>query len=203
MSSRPCLPLCRRRYKWQGPFAQRPLRRVIATADPSATLSPSTAFPVCPVIRSTWLRRFLAGTRRASPVAQHTLVTMPSLPPRRRNSTHQSVCAKSCSLRSKPKSSTSGAAITRLNHVRFRYSLVTRNHPLDGFVGRLQSLGFPPPCYPSYGAPTSTPVGPHWVCRPSLDAQACPTFNARCGPRVRRVTQAPFASKTSVASLPP
>jgi hypothetical protein len=84
---------------------------------------------------------------------------MPSLPPRRRNSTHQSVCAKSCSLRSKPKSSTSGAAITRLNYVRFRYSLVTRNHPLDGFVGRLQSLGFPPPCYPSYGAPTSTPVG--------------------------------------------
>ena len=40
-----------------------------------------------------------------------------------------------------------------------RYSLVTRNHPFDGFVGRLQSLGFPPPCYPSYGAPTFTPVG--------------------------------------------
>src|ERR1039457_2210114 len=84
---------------------------------------------------------------------------MPSLPPRWRDSTRQSVCAVSCRLRPEPKGSTSRAVITRPHHVCFRYSLVTRNHPLDGFVGRLQSLGFPPPCYPSYGAPTSTPVG--------------------------------------------
>jgi hypothetical protein len=36
-----------------------------------------------PVIRSTLLRRFPAGTRRASPVARHVLVTVLSLPPRR------------------------------------------------------------------------------------------------------------------------
>ena len=76
-------PLRRRRCKWQGPFAPRTLLRFIATADPAATLSSSADFPVSPVIRPTLLRRFLAGTRRASPVARHVLVTVLSLPPRR------------------------------------------------------------------------------------------------------------------------
>jgi len=84
---------------------------------------------------------------------------MPSLPPRWRDSTLQFVCAEPCSLRLRPRSSTSRVVISRLPHVRFRYSLVTHNHPFDGLVDRLQSLGFPPPCYPSYGAPTLTPVG--------------------------------------------
>ena len=35
----------------------------------AATLSPSADFPGAPVIRSTLLRRFRAGRRRASPVA--------------------------------------------------------------------------------------------------------------------------------------
>jgi hypothetical protein len=39
--------------------------------------------------------------------------------------------------------------------VRSRYGLVIRNHPSDGVVDRLQSLGFPPPCYPSYEASDS------------------------------------------------
>ncbi len=89
-----------------------------------------------------------------------------------------------CCLRSKPISSTSGAVIPRLHHVRFRYSLVTRNHPFDGPVGRLQGLGLPPPCYPSYGAPILTPVGLtptecaslRWTHRParcSLHVTAC------------------------------
>jgi SIR2-like domain len=69
LSSRPCLPLCWRRCKWQGPFAPRTLLRFIASTDPSATLSSSADFPVSPVIRPTLLRRFRAGTRRASPVA--------------------------------------------------------------------------------------------------------------------------------------
>src|SRR5499427_3147913 len=83
LSSRPCLPLGRRCCKWQGPFAPRTLLRLLATTDPAATLSSSADFPVSPVIRPTLLRRFRAGTRRASPVAQHVLVTVPSLPPRR------------------------------------------------------------------------------------------------------------------------
>src|SRR5215469_10424904 len=39
--------------------------------------------PVVAVIGPTLLRRFRAGARRASPVAQHVLVIVPSLPPRR------------------------------------------------------------------------------------------------------------------------
>src|SRR5471032_3068082 len=68
--------LCWRHCKWQGPFAPRTLLRFIATTDPAATLSSSADFPVSPVIRPTLLRRFRAGTRRASPVAQHVLVTV-------------------------------------------------------------------------------------------------------------------------------
>src|SRR3954470_5584612 len=74
--------LCWRRCKWQGPFAPRTLLRFFATTHPAATLSSSADFPVSPVIRPTLLRRFLTGTRRASPVAQHVLVTVLSLPPR-------------------------------------------------------------------------------------------------------------------------
>src|ERR1700694_431512 len=74
--------LCWRLCKWQGPFAPRTLRRFVATTDPAATLSSSADFPVWPVIRPTLLRRFPAGTRRASPVAWHVLVTVLSLPPR-------------------------------------------------------------------------------------------------------------------------
>src|SRR5262245_36811744 len=86
------LPSLRWRHcKWQGPFAPRTLLRFLATADPAATLSSSADFPVSPVIRPTLLRRFRAGTRRASPVAQHVLVTVPSLPPRRGEQPYRSV----------------------------------------------------------------------------------------------------------------
>src|SRR5664280_331436 len=63
-------------------WTYKPQKRQVVS-HPSATLSPSIDFPVAPVIRSTLLRRFLAGTRRASPVAWHVLVTVLSLPPRR------------------------------------------------------------------------------------------------------------------------
>jgi hypothetical protein len=77
--------------------------------------------------------------------------------------------------------------ISRLRHVRCRYSLVTRDHPFDGLVGRLQGLGLPPPCYPSYGAPTLTPVGLsptecaslRWTHRP---AQRSFTLRPACSP---------------------
>src|SRR5271165_1307412 len=90
--------LCWRLCKWQGPFAPRPLRRFIATTDPAATLSPSADFPVSPVIRPTLFRRFLAGTRRASPAAQHVLVTVLSLSPRQGGQPYRSVFGWSCCL---------------------------------------------------------------------------------------------------------
>jgi len=43
----------------------------------------SIHFPLLTVIESTLLRKFLSGTRRASPVARYVLVTVLSLPPRR------------------------------------------------------------------------------------------------------------------------
>jgi hypothetical protein len=67
----------------QGPFAPQALPRFFAIASPAATVSPSLAFPVWPVIRTTLLRRFPGGARTASPVAQHVLATVLSLLPRR------------------------------------------------------------------------------------------------------------------------
>jgi hypothetical protein len=83
-----------------------------------------------------------------------------------------------CCLCFRPRSSTSSVADFEAVPRSLRYSLVTRIHPSDGFVGRLQSLSFPPPCYPSYGAPTLTPVGAfsRLVCQPFLDARACSAF---------------------------
>ena len=41
--------------------------------------------------------------------------------------------------------------------VHCRYGPVTRHLPEGDVVDRLQSLGFPPPCYPNYGASDSCP----------------------------------------------
>src|SRR5262245_24290107 len=75
----PCLPFCCSRYKQQGPFAPPALPGFLGHADPSATLSPSAHFPGSPLIGPTLLQRFRAGARRASPVARHVLVIVPSL----------------------------------------------------------------------------------------------------------------------------
>ena len=88
-----------------GPLASREVR----TPDPAAILSSSADFPVSPVIRPTLLRRFRAGTRRASPVAQHVLVTVPSLPPRRGEQPSRSVFGCSCCLRPSEVGSALGA----------------------------------------------------------------------------------------------
>jgi hypothetical protein len=54
---------------------------LIRTLPPPSRLS--VHFPLSTVIKPTLLRKFLSGTRRASPVARHVLVTVLSLPPRR------------------------------------------------------------------------------------------------------------------------
>ena len=41
--------------------------------------------------------------------------------------------------------------------VHCRYGPVTRDLPKGDLVDRLQDLGFPPPCYPNYGAPDFCP----------------------------------------------
>src|ERR1700693_627708 len=63
-----------------------------------------------------------------------------------------------CCLRPSVAGSALGATHFR-GHLRvyFRYGPVTRNLPKGDLVDRLQSLGFPPPCYPNYGAPGFCP----------------------------------------------
>jgi len=93
----------------QGPFAPRALPRFSATTDPAATVSSSADFPGPPVIRPTLLRRFLDGTRTASPVARPVLVTVLPLPPRRSDLPPQPDCDKPCCLRPKREGSASGS----------------------------------------------------------------------------------------------
>ena len=53
-----------------------------------------------------------------------------------------------------------GLKVSRPPLVRLRYGLVTRSHPYDGSsVGFRVPVSQLQPCYPSYGAPTLTPVG--------------------------------------------
>src|ERR1700720_2728504 len=142
-----------RQCKWQGPFAPRTLLRFLATPDPSATLSSSADFPGSPVIRPTLLRRFRAGARRASPVAWHVLVTVLSLSPRR-DQDAASVRFRHPMLPS-PFVCGLGSRVhlfSRPLRVHSHYGPVTRDLPKGDLVDGLQSLGFPPPCHPSYGA---------------------------------------------------
>lgn len=130
------------------------LIRFIATTNPSATLSPSIHFPLFTVIGSTLLRRFLTGTRRASPVAQYVLATVLSLPPRRSKS------AVSIRFRLSMLPSPYGCGLglrefalsgppLRSLALRPGDSLTSQE---DCFVDGLQIFGFPPTCHPSYRA---------------------------------------------------
>src|SRR6516225_5040824 len=143
-----------------GPFAPRTLLRFIASTGPSATLSPSADFPGSPVIRPTLLRRFLVGTRRASPVAQHVLVTVLSLPPRRGEQPYRSVfrlviLPSPYGCRLGPR----GYSFSRPQCVHCCYRPVTRNLPSGGLLDRLRRFCFQLLRYPNYGALTSTPAG--------------------------------------------
>ena len=127
-----------------------------------------------PVIRPTLLRRFLDGTRTASPVAQRILVTVLPLPPRRSESTHRSGFVDPCCLRSNRESSASrdfkvtGPPMGSLA-LRPGDSLTIPKMALS--VG-FRSFGFPPACDSSYRAPDSCPggTGSRWMRQPSLDA---------------------------------
>jgi hypothetical protein len=94
---------------------------------------------------------------------------------------------------SSPQARPPGLLIPRLHHVCFRYSLVTRDHPFDGLVGRLQNFGFPPPCYPSYGTPTFVPVG--------LTPTGCASLCWTHGPAQRSLTFGLPARRSPKATL--
>ncbi len=74
-----------------------PASSLLRTRPPPSRLQPFSRG--MPVIRPTLLRRFLDGTRTASPVAQRILVTVLPLPPRRSESTRRSGFVDPCCLR--------------------------------------------------------------------------------------------------------
>ena len=87
--------------------------------------------------------------------------------------------------------SASGAAHLR-GHlcVRLRYSLETRHHPVDGVVERLQAVGVPSPCSPSYRALAFPLVG----FPPTEHASLRWTHNRTCVfPCIRLSIRKPFA----------
>jgi hypothetical protein len=157
----PCLPYCRRNHKQQGPFAPRALPRFAATADPSATLSPSADFPGPPVIRPTQLPRIsprdeegfsscsLCPCRRA--VANH-----PAGVTRRVN--RLATCHAAFALT--VAGSASGATHFRGHHA---FTSVTARRlapiPRMGLSMGFRSFGFPPACHPATGLPIVSPTG--------------------------------------------
>ncbi len=83
-----------------------PASSLLRARPPPSRLRPISRW--MPVIRFTLLHRFLDGTRTASPVAWHILVTVLPLPPRRSESTRRSGFVDPCCLRSNIENSTSG-----------------------------------------------------------------------------------------------
>ena len=182
----PLPPCCRGSYKQQGPFAPRTLLRFVATTDPSATLSPSIDFPGSPVIRPTLLRRFRAGARRASPVAWHVLVIVPSLPPRR-SEVAASVRFRRPMLPSPYGCGLGPRAFHFRGHIRVHccYGPVTRASP----QGRRLSIGFRVlvslhPAIQATGLLTFTPAG----LSPAEHASLRWTHNRTCTSRCIRLS---------------
>ena len=109
-------------------------------------------FPGDTGYRPDLLQRFLAGTRRASPVAQCVLVIVLSLTPRQSGSPHQSVCDAPCCLHPALKGSAFGANVFR------GYFAFTSLRPDDLLTILKMALsinerfGFPLPLYSSYEA---------------------------------------------------
>src|SRR5215469_13929217 len=66
LSDAPASHHCQRNCETAGSLRSLGVPRIIATADPSATFSPSFLFPVQPVIGRTCSRVFLSGRRKVS-----------------------------------------------------------------------------------------------------------------------------------------
>src|SRR5437667_303284 len=109
---------------------------LLRTQPPPSRLRPTSRFS--PVIRPTLLRRFRVGTRRASPVARHVLVTVLSLPPRRGEHPYASVFGCSCRLRPPVEGSALGHTPLR-GHTAFTFNTA---RGLIASPGETLSIGF-------------------------------------------------------------
>ena len=91
---------------------------------------------------------------------------------------HRSDFGSPCCLRPPVGGSAFGATHFRGHFcVHCCYGPVTRRLPMGDVVDRLQSLGFPPPCYPNYGVLIVAPAG----LSPAEHASLRWTHNRTCG----------------------
>jgi hypothetical protein len=99
--------------------------------------------PGVPGYTASLLRRFLNGTRRASPVAWHDLVTVLSLPTPPKCFAASVLAALHAAFARKVEARPSGLSFR--GHMGYlRYGPATRSPPFsDGFVNRLQDVQFP------------------------------------------------------------
>src|SRR5271166_1822950 len=79
--------------------------------------------------------------------------------------------------------------VSRPPLVRLRYGLVTRRHPFDGVVGRLQNHGFPTD--PATQA-TGLRLLPRWDCLP----QNAPAFAGRTTTAAKRMSRKLISSRS-------
>src|SRR5271166_5654971 len=106
------------------------------------------------------------------------------------------ISAPQCCLRPPVGGSAFGATHFRGHFcVHCCYGPVTRRLPTGDVVDRLQSLGFPPPCYPNYGVLIFAPAG----LSPAEHASLRWTHNRTCGPRIRLFGSICQSSSTSWA----
>ena len=153
----------------QGPFAPRALLRFTATTSPAVTVSSSVDFPGAPVIRPLLLRRFLDGTRTASPVAWRVLVTVPPLLPRRSDPSRQSVCDGPCCLRPTVGGSASGSfKLSRPLWVHLHCGPVTRSPSRRWLCRSASPDSFPPLLRPKLRGSDFFPGGLHPTGHASL-----------------------------------
>src|SRR5271165_5570268 len=109
---------------------------------------------------------------------------------------HRSDFGSPCCLRPPVGGSAFGATHFRGHScVHCCYGPVTRRLPTGDVVDRLQSLGFPPPCYPNYGVLIFVPAG----LSPAEHASLRWTHNRTCGPRIRLFGSISQSSSTSWA----
>ena len=100
-----------------------------------------------------------------------------STPPKRWSRIDQ-ISAPPCCLRPTVGGSAFGATHFRGHFCIYcRYGPVTRRLPKEDVVDRLQSFGFPPPCYPNYEASVLAPAG----LSPAEHASLRWTHNRTCG----------------------
>lgn len=139
----PLPPVLLEPYKQQGLFAPQTLLRFLTTTDPADSLSPSTDFPVSPVIRLPCPADFSTGRGGFLQLLSMTLSPCCPYQPRRSVSPHQSLRP---SMLPSPENGGLGLRVSVISGP-YGFTALRPGDSLailvDGFVNRLQDAQFP------------------------------------------------------------